>query len=94
MMNPYKQRLAFQLWFLGFRPFSVLQSHLPSFYLRISVEIYLETMTSTWGLGMMISLEGTTCLSRLGRVSLASFALDLVAFRLSSNLSLCDLTDA
>ena len=64
MMNPYKQILAFRLWFLGFRPLSVLQSHLPPLYLGNSVIIYLKVTTSTWGLSMAISLEGTTCLSR------------------------------
>ena len=39
MMNPYKQRLAFRLWFLGFRPLSVLQSHLPPLYFETSAWI-------------------------------------------------------
>ena len=73
---------------------SVLQSHLPPFYLGISVHIYLEVTPSTWGLGMVISLEGTTCLSRLGRSTLGSTALDLVTLKSSKNLSLCDLTGA
>ena len=93
MINPYKQRLAFQLWFLGFRLVSVLQSHLPPLYLGISVQVCLEITTSTWGFFMMISLEGAACLSRLGRSSLASIALDPVALKSSNDLSLGDLTD-
>ena len=60
---------------------SVFLSHLPPLYLGISVQICLEIMTSTWSLGMTISLEGATCLSRLGRLSLDSTALDLATLR-------------
>ena len=93
MINPYKHKLAFWHWFLGFRPMSVLQSHLPLLYLHFRVQICLEIMTSTCGLSMTISTEQMTCLSRSGRPFLGLLALDLVALRSSSDLSLCGLTD-
>ena len=37
MMNLYKQRLAFRVWFMGFWPLSALQSHLPPLYLGADV---------------------------------------------------------
>ena len=40
MMNPYKQILAFRLWFLGFWPLSALQSHLSPLYLGTSAWIH------------------------------------------------------
>ena len=72
----------------------VLQSHLPPLYLGINVHICLEVMTSTWGLGIVISLEGTTCLSRLGHSALGSTALDLANLKSSNDLNLCNLTGA
>ena len=94
MMNPYKQILAFRLWFLGFRPMLVLQSHLSPLYLGINVHTHLEVTTSTWGLSMAISLEGTTCLSLLGCSALGSTTLDLATLKSSNDLNSCDLTGA
>ena len=94
MMNPYKQRLAFLLWFLGFWPMSVLQSHLPTLYLRISVHICVEVTTLTWSLDKAISLKGTTYLSHLGCSALSSTALDLATLKLYSDMSLCNVTGA